>query len=307
MKLLSLLIAALVTLTAPSSGFGAGARVVVFLSHRAPPYEKALEGFKRYLAREGIEAKVDVYDLNGDAARVTEGIQALEKEKADLVYAVGSLAATRLARSTANVPLVASLILNSEPVLANPNAIAVSLDFSPETQFSWLSRLLPGIRNVGVLYGPDNVRKVEAAARVAAGSGLMLKAQKVSTPADLPAAMEALSKHVEVLWGMADDMVLTPQTGKQILLFAFRNSISFIGPSESWVKSGAIYSLDCDYEDVGEQSGELAAKILRREQLPRTRLVWPRKVTYSLNLNTALQMKIQFPESVIAGANRVYE
>jgi len=135
---------------------------------------------------------------------------------------------------------------------------------------------------------------------------MRLEAYEVNTPQDIPGALEGLSRKAEVLWGVADSLTLSPSNAKNVLLFSFRNSIPFIRPSATWVKAGALYSLDWNYADLGAQCGEMAQKILAGAAPSSLPPATPRKVLYSLNLVTARQMKITMPEPVVRGARQVY-
>ncbi|MBM4256658.1 MAG: hypothetical protein FJ147_12275 [Deltaproteobacteria bacterium] len=109
-----------------------------------------------------------------------------------------------------------------------------------------------------------------------------------------------------MLWGIADQTVLSPRTAEPILLFSFRNRIPFAGLSTSWAKAGALYALDRDYKDVGTQCGELALKILRGTPAGTLPPQTPRKVAYALNLKTAEHMKLSLPQPLIDGAQQVF-
>jgi putative ABC transport system substrate-binding protein len=174
-------------------------------------------------------------------------------------------------------------------------------------QFAWIRKILPEARTIGVLYSPqENRAKIEAAGRVAQKMGLTLESQEISAPQDIPAALERLSQKADVLWGVADTVVLSPPLAKPILLFSFRNSIPFIGPSATWVKAGALWSLDYDYHELGAQCAELAEKILNGKVPGELAPEHPRSVNYSLNLNTARMMKITIPDDVLRGALHTY-
>src|SRR5207247_1683988 len=122
----------------------------------------------------------------------------------------------------------------------------------------------------------------------------------------IPASLESLAQEVDALWGIADPVVLTPETAQSILLFCFRNNIPFIGLSESWAKAGALYALDRDYADIGLQCGELALKALEsRAPLPAP--TSPRKVVYALNIRTARHMRIALTDDIIKGARIAYD
>ena len=156
---------------------------------------------------------------------------------------------------------------------------------------------------MGVLYDPTlNEQTVDVAETLASGLHLKFESEIVATPRDLRSAMDQLGRRVEVIWGIPDATVLSRQTAQQVLLFSFRQKIPFVGLSAEWVKAGALYALERDYQDLGAQAGGLAVKTLRgtppRALPPQT----PRTVLYDINLKTAQQLKITLPADVIDGA-----
>jgi putative tryptophan/tyrosine transport system substrate-binding protein len=283
-------------------------RIAVILSQDAQPYQEALTGFRRYIDGQGIEAQFDVQALHGDVAVVGQALQSARAGGADLVLALGSIGAQAAARDVHDVPIVAGLVLNADDLGKAPNVTAVVLEFPVETELRFLQRLLPGQRNVGVLFNPsENQARIDAAARAAAGLGLNLIARKVMSPMDLPDALESLNRRADVLWGVPDQVVLNSQTARPILLFSLRNRIPFVGLSEMWVKAGALYALDRDYGDIGTQCGEMAVKILGGAQPSTLPTATPRRVVYSVNLKSARLLKVGIKTSVLQSAQTVVE
>jgi putative ABC transport system substrate-binding protein len=161
---------------------------------------------------------------------------------------------------------------------------------------------------VGVLYNPaENQEKIDYANKVAQTLGLRLLARPVSTPQSLPDALNSLVNDVDVLWGLTDQTVLSPQTAEPILLFSFRHRIPFIGLSSSWVKAGALYALDRDYTDLGVQCGEIANKMLQGVRAESVLPVTPRKVLYTVNLKTAQHMKVEIAPPVLNAAQQAFQ
>ena len=281
-------------------------RIAVVTSHDAAPYQEALEGFKRYLSSQGTQLSFDVYALEGDGAKANQALEKVKKEGARVVFTLGSIA-TRAAINNGELPTVAGLILDKDEIKKSANVTGVVLDFPLEIQFEWMHKILPGCKSIGVIHNPKNLEKIRAAEKVAQNTGLKIYSKQVETPSDIPDALEYLSRHVDALWGIVDDLVFTSQTAKEILLVSFRNRIPLIGISSAWVKAGALYSLDWDYADMGSQCGEMALKILQGTKPGNIPAAWPRKIVYSLNPKTALHMKIDFPESLIQGAHQVFK
>jgi putative ABC transport system substrate-binding protein len=283
-------------------------RIAVIVSQDATPYQEALEGFKRYLDGQGVRSRLEVHALHGDGTQAGEVLQRARQDRADLVLALGSLGTQAASREMRDVPVVAGLILSADDLGKAPNATAVVLEFPVETELRFLQRFLPGQRNIGVLFNPqENQARIDAAVRVAGVLGLTLYARKVESPRDLPDALNSLTRRADVLWGVADQIVLNPQTVKPILLFSLRNRIPFVGLSATWVKAGALYALDRDYTDIGVQCGEMALKILQGAAPSSIPPVSPRKVVYSVNLKTARLLKLDIQAPVLQAAQAIIE
>ena len=254
-----------------------------------------------------MRAKYDVTELEGDASRIGPALERARSAGANLILALGALAATAAAREINHIPVVSGLILSAEEFNSKPNFTCVVLDFPLKEQFQWMRSLAPECKNIGVLYNQaQNLQKVEAAKKIARSMGLTLYAQPVRSPSDIPLALESLSKKIDILWGIPDDMVFIPQTAKQILLFSFRNRIPLIGASCEWVKAGALYALEPDYRDIGAQCGQKAFKVLRGAKPGALAPQGPRKTLYVLNLNTAQYMKMEIKAPILQAAHEVY-
>ncbi len=287
---------------------GAMPRIAAIVSQDAGPYEEALAGFRSHLEQQGWKTQIDVYRLHGDAAGASPALQQARQDRADLILTLGSLGTQAAVHQAQDVPIVAGLVLTADDLGGSANVTGVVLEFPVETEFHWLQRLLPRQRHIGVLFNPtENQGRIDAAARAAKAMGLDLFARKVESPRDLPEALDSLNNRADVLWGVADQIVLNPQTVKPILLFSLRNHIPFVGLSATWVKAGALYALDRDYDDIGRQLGEMAAKILQGAAPGSLQPAPPRKVLYCVNRRTARLLKVDLQDSVLQGAQAVID
>ncbi len=285
----------------------AGDRIAVVMSSREQPYEAALAGFQSYLRKSGIQAEYEIYDLGGRQNAAVIAVANLKKTRPRVIAVLGSLAAAAVLRDIKDIPVVAFLVLRADSIAGSANATGIVLEFPPDVHFTWQQRIIPGVRTVGVIYDPrQNQARVDAAIRFAEQLQLKVEARPVQAPHDVPAALDYLSKRADVIWGVPDSIALAPQIAKHMLLFSFRNSIPFIGPSSQWVKAGALYSLDGDYADIGRQAGGMAEKILNGTPPASLPQETPRTVRYSVNLSTARQMKIVLAADLVQGAQQVF-
>ena len=282
-------------------------RIAAVISYKGAPFDETLEGFQRHLQKQGISVDYDLYPLEGDPERVSRIIQKIKSSRPSLIFTLGSLATEATLKEIDDIPIIVSMILRADLLKKASNATGIFLEFPVETQFKWLERFLPNTKTVGVIYNPkENQERVESAGKVAQKMGMSIQAKEVRVPQDLPEALNGLSKNVDVLWGVADNLVLNSQTAKHILLFSFRNLIPFIGLSSAWVKAGALYSLESDYTDNGTQCGEIAFRVLQGAKVNSIPPSPPRKVVYSLNLNTARHMKVKISDELLRGAQQTF-
>ena len=281
--------------------------VVVFKSQDVAPYDEAVEGFKEALHNNSAQATFVVRSLNGDDTKTKAVIEESLEIKPDLIFTLGSSATKIVAEKTSAIPIVSGMILKSDILKHSENVTGIFLDYPIETQFAWIKRFVPDANTIGVIYNPENNQtKVDEAEMWADKSGFNLIFEKISSPMEIPSALERLSKRVDVLLGIPDKMVYTQQTAKQILLFSFRNRIPFIGFSSSWVKAGALYALDWNYRDIGRECGDSAVKILQGKNPHALSPNREKSISYSLNLKAAERMKIDFPEDLVKAAKNVY-
>lgn len=277
--------------------------VVVLVSHEAGPYQQALAGLRNTLS---IQVPLAVHGLQGEPERVMPVLQSLPKQS--VVVTLGALATQSVEATSGALGRVACLVLDGEAIRMNAHTTGVVLEFPLALQLYWMQRIIPSLKTIGVLYNAqENRQKIAEATLLVRQRGLRLEAREIRTPKDIPGALEALENKVDVLWGLVDSLVVNPQTAKTLLLFSFRQRIPFIGPSNAWVKAGALYALEWDYEDLGRQCGELVLRILQGEQASRIPPQPPRTVRYSLNQRTAEHMHIDFSMILRRDAREIFE
>lgn len=297
----------LLLLLVPVTGRAADEKIAVLISANDAPFREAVTGFNDFLARQGYKAGYEVFPLDGDAGKAGQAIQKIRAGGARLVFTVGSLATDAAVKGITDIPIVACLVLRTDLLKRHGNATGVGLEFPVETQIAWMQRMLPRARTVGIIYNAaENQAKVDEAVAAAKWAGLRLEVEQVRSPQDVPAALNNLSRRVDLLWGLPDSIMLSPLIAKNVLLFSLRNSIPVVGPSAAWVKAGALYSLDGDYADLGAQCGEMAARVLEGARPAAIPASAPRKVQYTLNLYTAKQMRLSLSDQLLSGAHQTY-
>ena len=299
--------AALAVLLASFAPAAADGHVAVISSHDAGPHREIEEAFRRRLASEAGGISVETRILSDQGTSAGELVRQCRRENPRVIFTIGSLATRSTLHEVRDTPIVSSLTLMGDKLARASNATGVVLDFSEETELGWIRKILPAAGSVGVLYSPrENTAKVERAQEAAVALDLRIVPFEVSSPRDIPLALKNMSREVDVLWGISDRVLMAPGTARQIMLVTFRGRIPFVGLSPTWVKAGALYSLDRDYADIGAQSADLTARILDGTDLSELPPEPPRRIRYSLNRKTAEHLRIDIPRSILDGAREIY-
>jgi putative ABC transport system substrate-binding protein len=284
------------------------ARVVVLVSAEGPAYEQALRGLEAHFEGTRVRADLHVHKLEREGPELDRVVGEIAASPPDLVIALGQTAAARVLADAPGVPVVGGLLLDSRLLEARENATGIFLEFPVGVQLRWLRKFFPKARSVGVLFHPEtNRERILQAQNAAEELGFELVAREVDSPLDLPDGLRWLANRVDVLWGIVDPVVLSPATAKSVLTFSYGNRIPFTGLSESWVKAGAVYALERDYEDIGRQCAETAVRILSGADIAAIRPEGPRRVGYAVNLQAARHMKLELADALVRGADRVFE
>lgn len=298
------MVAAVLILTRLPSA--AAASVCIVLSGDSVQFEETVQGFQAALAHQGFSADILIHSLNRDGNQPQQIARSLERSKAAYILSLGSQAAQILAGESFGLPLIIGLVFSAAEITGAGDATGVYLEIPTAVQVSTIRRLFPNIKRVGVVYSKANEPKIVEAAGLFRKQGLILEARQALLPQHIPYALESVRKNADLLWGLMDPVVLTPETARQILLFSLRNELPFVGPSENWARAGAVAAFSWDYADLGAQYAQILIAMLNGSPAAAIAPAGPRATAYTLNLITADQMRVSFDRPIIDGAKQVF-
>ncbi|MDH5473164.1 MAG: hypothetical protein OEY87_00170 [Gammaproteobacteria bacterium] len=275
-----------------------GAVVGIISSYDVKPYQQTIDSFKASVK----QAHPDVEFFQFDPERNKSNLNPT------VIFALGSKAVQESINKLPDRSLLATMILDKKEVSKHSNNTTVILMVSQEEQLKWHRRILPKAKKIGILYDPQlNQEWVDIAKVTAAKLDLEIIDIPIHSARDIPPALKSLSHKVDSILGIADTTVYSGATAKAVLLFSFRNRIPFVGLSNTWVKSGALYALDWDYSELGKQCADTALKILDGTDANKIEPQLANKTIYIINKKTADHMKIEIDDKIISGASRIYK
>jgi putative ABC transport system substrate-binding protein len=271
-------------------------RLIVVSSSDALPFQQALAGIRKQ------GPPVEAFGI--DAEHATPLAAAIARAGRDTaIVALGAQSSEAVARTGTTATIVNCMVLGGGRVPAGTQV--VPLDIPLEARIMWMRRLLPKARNVGILFDPaQNERRAAEGAEGLRRAGFNAVLEPVTGPAALPTALTRLTNRIEVLHAIPDTTVFAREHARALLLFSFRNHIPLAGPTEAWVRAGALYAIDWDYADLGRYCATLA---LQQQAGGRPPPPTPARTRVIANLRSAEQLRIEWDDDTLRLLDKVLE
>jgi putative ABC transport system substrate-binding protein len=264
------------------------ARLIVVQAADTPRLVRTLQALKSH-----VGVPVDVIRLPATGPALESVLSRPERET--VVVALGPRASDAVADIAPPAPVV--------HCLAGADALRAGLPAVPaeppaDQKAVWLRKLVPGARSVGVLFDPSlNARHAQAIAAALDIAGYKVLLQPVASPAALPSALASLAGRADVLLAVPDRTVYAPEAANGILLFSFRRNMPLIGPNDAWVRRGALFAVDWDYDEVGATCAALA---LRELSVPKSAPPVPPRPNVWLNTKLAPRFGLAWDRELLA-------
>jgi putative ABC transport system substrate-binding protein len=299
--------------TARAQSASTRVHIAVVKSLDLPQYNSAYQGFLKTLTATGYEPEATAVTLTGDDATIARTVRQVCQAKPDLILAIGSRAAREVSAIEKNIPIIYSMVLSSpgktgdESTLpSQSNLTGASLNIPLHVQLEHIKSVFPDTRRVGVISDPARTRDiVDSASAIADAQDVTFRVQWVDKESDVPDAVRALTDSIDVLWMLPDQTVITPRSSRFIIFELIKAGVPIMGLSSAYVKAGAVIALDCDYEDIGRQSGELAIRVLAGQSPATLEATAPRVFTLAVNDKVREHLRLEMDEQIFKQMNVV--
>ena len=278
------------------------------------------EGFLKGLAEEGFvegeNLEVIYENANGDGSLSGQIITNFVSNNVDMVCAI----ATPIAQSAysvtkrSDIPVIYTAV--TDPVLAElatedqmpvGNITGTSDKLPVSEQLSMIREILPEAKTVGILYSTNEVNSqaaIEEYKKAAPEFGLEIV--ESGTSADIPLAAEQLAAKVDCISNLTDNNVVSSLP--VVLEAASKNGIPVFGSEIEQVKRGCLAAMGLDYIALGEQTGRMAAQVLKGEkeasEMPYELI---EGAAFYGNTEAAENLGIELPESLTSSAAELFE
>ena len=235
-----------------------------------------IQGLEKEGIREGKNLKITYKNAQADTAADNQIASNFASKKMDLICAIATPSAQSAynAASDSKTPVIYTAV--TSPELAgfvdkdgkNVGEITGTSDLIlADKQLRLIRKVLPKAKNVGILYSTNEVNSkagIEAYEKVAKKNGFKIVTQGISAAADMPMAADSLIKKVDCITNLTDNLVVSSMP--TYLEKANKAKIPVFGSEIEQVKLGCIGCVGIDFVKLGEQTGKMAAKVLKGEK-----------------------------------------
>lgn len=180
----------------------------------------------------------------------------------DLIIAIGSRA-LQATENIEKIPIVYLLVPVPEKYIKNRNNVTgVRFGLSAQAQFNELSRYIPGVKRLGVIYDPKRTGELVNQAMFTL-TDHELVALPTNNPREVPALLKQLRGKVDALWLIPDLTVINPVTLESYIRFSMKNRIPVLAFAEKYLEKGAAMAVTVDTGAMAAKAAQLASRIIR--------------------------------------------
>ena len=285
-------------------------------------FSVVLDGLKDGLKGLGFDAGkqyvLEIRDLKGDLNAAEDAARSLEREKVDLIYTVATSVTAEVKRVTTKVPIV--FAVGRDPVssgliesFAKPGGRLTGVNYiSTELtakRLEILKEILPRLRRVVVFYDPSNQNALNSAklTREAARQlNVEIVERQVSSVEELRRDVMAFKAQTgDAYFFTADAMVVSQ--AEFIIETAKAKKLPTMFHNPSLIAQGALVCYGVSYHEIGRLSAKYVQLVLTGTMPANLPVESFSRLELGLNLNTARELGITIPQSVLFRADNVIQ
>lgn len=261
---------------------------------------------------EGKNLEIIYQNAQGNITTATQIATQLVSRRPDVVVAISTPSAQSLVAplSKAGIPLVFTAVTEpkeakiisdfakrQEPVTGVMDKIAMA------PQLVLIQRLVPKVKNIGVIYNPGEANSVNAVKEIeieARKLGLNIIQATASRTSDVSAATAGLVGKVEAILIPNDNTAVSAIESIQVA--AHQQGIPVFAADIGSVERGAIAGYVYDRVELGEKAGEIAVKILKGQTAGDIPIAQNHPLKLAINIKSVEKLGLNISKDLMSEA-----
>ncbi len=264
---------------------------------------------------EGKNLKVIFQSASGNPTTAAQIAQKFVGLKPDVILAISTPSTqTMQAASRGTLPIVFAAI--SDPTKAGlidsedkpgRNTTGVTDRAPLMQQVKFIQDLMPKLKKLGFLYNPgedNSVAALEVMKNKALASGIELKVYAASKSAEVAAAARRALEECEAVFIPTDNTIVSALDS--VLKIAQGLKKPVFASDTLLVAKGTVAMVGQDYYHVGQEAGNLLARVLAGENAGAISVVEPVLYEVAVNKKAAEGAGIVLPKTLLDSAQKIY-
>lgn len=281
-----------------------------------PALDAVRNGFEKKLKELGVEAKLNVHIAQGNPATAVQIASQILGEKPDLVLAIATPTAQSCVQKIKDIPILFSAV--TDPVgaglvksMEKPGANVTGMTDMPPVskQVALFKEIQPDLKTMGVIYNAgeaNSVSQVDAFKAECKKAGIDVIEATVANSSGVYQAAKSLVGKCQAVYVPLDNTVVSAL--ESAVKVCTESKLPLYPSDTDSVPRGGIAALAVSYGLMGEQSAEMAKKILVDGAKPGDMPVeYLNTLELIVNKKAAAQMGVTIPESVLKKAEKIIE
>lgn len=238
--------------------------------------EGVLKGLESEGIVEGENLTIDYKNAAADMGTAGQISDSFVSDGVDMICAIATPAAQSAynVAMDAEIPVIYTAVtdpVEAELADADGNAVGEVTGTSDKlpikAQLEMIRNLLPNAKKIGIMYTTseaNSVSAIEEYKKLAGDYEFAIVEKGITATADIPLATDELLGEVDCITNLTDNTVVSSLA--TILEKAGEKKIPVFGSEIEQVKLGCLAAEGIDYISLGEQTGKMAAKVLKGEK-----------------------------------------
>lgn len=274
-----------------------------------------LEGLTKEGFRDGEKLKVDIKNAQGDINNAITIANGFVLDKKNMIITIATPTTQAAAQATKEIPIIFAAV--TDPVAADlvtaldkidGNITGTSDQLPMSLQIDLIKRFIPNITNLGVVYTTSEVNagvQVDDIEQAAKASGIHVVRAGITNSSEVRVATESILKKVDAILIPIDNTVVSAFEG--VLSVTQKEGVPVFASDTDTVKRGAVATYGIDYGQMGVQTGEMAARILKGEKLADNPIEVTKNAELTINLTAATIFGLQVSDELKKEAKELVE